>query len=92
MYIDSPLLSLKQNCPCCAGEGILELYACNNCNKVIAKCDLVHTIFIDPLDISVDKVYEEDPKKCPSCGALDKLRIARDYEIIALGLMTNEYE
>jgi hypothetical protein len=92
MQIDSPLWSLKQTCPCCFGDGILELYACNNCNKVVAKCDTLGTIFIGPLNISLDKISKKDSKECPFCDASANFRVAKDYEIIALGLTTNDYE
>jgi len=91
MYIDSPVWKLKQRCPCCK-EGFLELCTCDNCKRVIAVCDEVSTIFIDPLNISLERVWENNPKECPFCGMLNKLRVAKDYEIIAIGLTTNEYE
>jgi hypothetical protein len=54
---------LKQRCPCCREQGYLELIACNECNKTIAICELVGTVFTDPLNISMNKVFSDDPKK-----------------------------
>jgi hypothetical protein len=40
----------------------------------------------------MDKVYEGDPKKCENCGAVEKLRIANDYELAQSGLRPTDYE
>jgi hypothetical protein len=87
-----PVRRLKQRCPCCKGEGYLELFSCSECKKIFAICELVFTQFTDPLDIKMDKVYDGDPKKCGNCGAVNKLQIANDYELAACGLKDSDYE
>ena len=93
MYIDSPIWRLKQRCHCgCCQGGYLELYTCEECNKVFAICDEVYTVFLDPLDITIDKISEKDRGVCENCGSFGKLRPAKDYEVIALGLTIADYE
>jgi hypothetical protein len=91
MYIDSPVWRLKQQCPCCK-EGELELYTCDECKKVFAICDELETVFIDPLNISIDNISRKGEGVCENCGSIGKLRLAKDYEIIALGLTFEDYE
>ena len=91
MYIDPPTWYLKQRCTSCQLDGLLQLMACKNCNKIIALCDLCNVIFIDPLNIDLKKM-SRDLKDCPFCGIHNNFRVAKDYEVIALGLTTNEYE
>lgn len=91
MYIDSPVWRLKQRCPCCE-EGYLELHTCDDCKKVFAICEEVGTIFIDPLNISISNISHKDSGVCENCGSIGKLRPAKDYEIIALGLTIADYE
>ena len=91
MYIDSPLWTLKRNCPCCK-EGVLELYTCEECKTMVAICDELSTVFINPLEIDLDKISGKEKEICFHCGAVDKLRRAKDYEIISLGFTKSEYE
>jgi hypothetical protein len=91
MYIDSPLWVLKRNCPCCK-EGDLELYTCEECKTVVAICNEIGAVFIRPLQIDLDKISNKENEVCYHCGAIDKLRRAKDYEIISLRLTNSEYE
>jgi hypothetical protein len=92
MYIDSPLWMLKQRCPCCK-EGYLMLCTCDDCKRVMAVCDEIGTVFLDPLDISMEKIADyDDDRVCPFCKSIGKIRRAKDVEIIGLGLTTKDYE
>jgi len=90
MQIDSPAWQLKKTCPCCK-EGYLILYTCVNCNKIVAICDEVGTIFSDPLNISEKSIPNADDR-CPVCKQDKAFRLSKDFELINLGLTTNDYE
>ena len=92
MYIDSPIWTLKKRCPCCYQEGYLELYTCDECKKIVAICDEVCTVFINPLDINLDKISDKENDVCYYCNSMGKMRRSKDYELISLGLTTSDYE
>jgi hypothetical protein len=90
MQIDSPAWQLKKTCPCCK-EGYLILHTCENCNKIVAICDEVGTIFNDPLNISAESI-SDDGDRCPACKQEKTFSLSKDFELINLGLTTNDYE
>jgi len=90
MQIDSPAWQLKKPCPSCK-EGYLILYTCANCNKIVAICDEVGTIFNDPLNISEESISDGDDR-CPACKQEKTFRLSKDFELLNLGLTANDYE
>lgn len=91
MYIDSPVWQLKKTCPNC-GQGYLILCTCDECHKVIAVCEEEGATFGNPFNISLEAVSSTEPEVCPHCNTKGKIRLAKDYELIEIGLTTNEYE
>lgn len=93
MYIDSPQWYLKGECPCCGNKGQIELITCDNCKNIIAVCDEMQTVFLNPLKIDLENIGEHiSLEGCPYCHTKDKFRRAKDFEIQALGLTVNDYE
>jgi hypothetical protein len=84
---------LKEKCPCC-DVGELQLLTCDNCQQLIAMCDLVFTVFPDPLDININKIFRDGGREmvCPRCKKPKTLRIANKEEIISIGLQSDAYQ
>ena len=91
MYIDSPVWQLKKPCPNC-GQGYLVLCTCDECHKVIAVCEEEEITFASLFDISISTIAETGPEVCPHCHTEGKIRPSKDYELIQIGLTTNDYE
>ena len=94
MYIDSPTWYLNKSCPCCDEyeDGELEIVCCTECSKVYAVCNLTKTIFLDPLNITLDRSIEGKGNfLCPNCKSEKGFRPAKDYELWAIGLKPEVY-
>jgi hypothetical protein len=89
----SKIYILKEKCPCC-NVGVLELLICDNCQQLIAMCDLVFTVFPDPLDININKTFQDDGREmvCVKCKKPKTLRVANKDEIISIGLHPDAYQ
>ena len=93
MYLDSPVWHLKVDCPCCNQRSCLLLYSCGECDRLTAVCDEMFTMFLDPLNISLDNIASDSYNKiCPNCGKEGSLKPAKDYEILKSGLSPKDYE